>query len=572
MTVTVSTIEQASELAAHLNNSARRRPALVVTTPNSSVNPVFDVLSLEEELGQFCDIYVTFTGECTRELQDKLPEDQHAYGGAARCYPISFGKTGIGGKLRYVYPAGEVAKSTARLTSAVWAAVSEAGLLATPSSSAKIVSGEIRQLIGDESALVQLNTGDWASIRQEVSFPGVPLSWVFKVGQRVSGKFDLTSRVFSLDEQSFTVEDAVKHFGFDTVTLGWVKSTTRKSALIALHPNLNFEVTKEEITGNPYDVVSEYLGVGDVVPVRLYRDPQGRTRLKMNDIDDDDVLYPAVSLSPGGEPWLAEDRRFELVEEDDFAPVELLETFEVEIEPTIEVATETPALGIPVVPATSPGKSAQDRLNESSILHLRGEVKRLLKAVGERDAKLDEWARQIRSQQVVIDGLKEKVKELSETAADARKAKLSQARGNSNPYDRLSRFKNKQEWFAEELRRAWLSIYTPQERSQFDLEKANWSVGAGFFDGVNQRALDPSEVRKLVRAVLHLVTGRNAVDHNNEAHALLENGRPHMRGGDAGLRMHIENGQPQAKRLHYYKLQAGGFELSKVGIHDDYQP
>jgi hypothetical protein len=35
------------------------------------------------------------------------------------------------------------------------------------------------------------------------------------------------------------------------------------------------------------------------------------------------------------------------------------------------------------------------------------------------------------------------------------------------------------------------------------------------------------------------------------------------------MRMHIENGVPQAKRLCYFKLRDGGFELVKVADHDD---
>lgn len=37
---------------------------------------------------------------------------------------------------------------------------------------------------------------------------------------------------------------------------------------------------------------------GDVVRVRVMRDEQGRTRLRLSDVDDDEVVMPA--LSPGG--------------------------------------------------------------------------------------------------------------------------------------------------------------------------------------------------------------------------------------------------------------------------------
>jgi hypothetical protein len=115
-----------------------------------------------------------------------------------------------------------------------------------------------------------------------------------------------------------------------------------------------------------------------------------------------------------------------------------------------------------------------------------------------------------------------------------------------------------------------LSVYSPDDRARFNLESKAFTFGAEFFDGVNPRDLDETELRKLLRVVVHLVTGRNGVEQIAESHALRVNNKPLMRGNDVGLRMHIENGQPQAKRLHYFKLAAGGYELTNVGDHDEF--
>ena len=55
-------------------------------------------------------------------------------------------------------------------------------------------------------------------------------------------------------------------------------------------------------------MISSYLDIGGAVPVSLYRHPEGKIRLRMNDIDDDEPVPPALAVIEGGEPWLLEDR------------------------------------------------------------------------------------------------------------------------------------------------------------------------------------------------------------------------------------------------------------------------
>jgi hypothetical protein len=99
---------------------------------------------------------------------------------------------------------------------------------------------------------------------------------------------------------------------------------------------------------------------------------------------------------------------------------------------------------------------------------------------------------------------------------------------------------------------------------------AQWLCGEDFLKGVSAKKLDDNEMRKLTRAVLFLVTGRAAFDHLMEAHPLYENGKPMVIDGDPVMRMHIENGNPQAKRLHYVKRAGGIVDLLQVSIHDDF--
>ena len=580
MATIIKTAEEASELAKDLLDPRRRMPLCLISTPNDDNKAVFDVAAIEDEVASVCEVFVVWGGPATRRLQDLLPAETHVFGGAARTYPIDFGKTegASVGKLRYVYPPGTVAQSTQRLTADIWAAAMDAGLLAEATANAVAVTGEVKQFFGETVALVQLTNGELVSIRQEASFPGVPLTWVFAIGQKVSGKYDAATRIFTLQGQEFSAADAVKQFGYDTVTLGLVRETDRKRALIAIHPNLTFDVTKAEITGNPLDVISEYLRVGEVWPVRLYRDPQGRTRLKMNDIDDDEQIAEAVSLLPGGQPWLDQARYADFGGES----IEITEIVESEVlvldagEEIEEAPQVTPGIisgPASVFAATSSTADAQDkaaRLAQSSIAHLRGEVLRGNREIARLNNELNQLGGSYRDLNISAQRWREEASNYKQIVAESRKSKASDTKSGPNAYTRRDWFDSLEDWFNEELRRTWLSLYTPADRARFDLYSSKWAFGDEFFDGVTPRALDETELRKLLRVVVHLVSGRNGVERISEVHELRVNNKPQMRGNDVGLRMHIENGQPQAKRLHFFKLAEGGYELTHVGDHDEF--
>lgn len=577
MATIIRTAEQAHELAQGLLDARRSQPWCVISTPNDSIEATFDVDAIEDEASSVCEIFVVWGGPATRTLQDMLPADTQVFGGAGRTYPSDFGKTNgtSVGKLRYVYPPGKVAQSNERLISDIWAAAMDAGLLKQATANAVDSVATVKQLFGDSVVLLQLENGELASIRQEASFPDVPLTWVFSLGQQVTGKYDAATRIFTLKDQNLTAAEAVAHFGYDTVTLGLIRETDRKRAKIAIHPNLDFEVTKAEITGNPLDVISEYLRVGEVWPVRIYRDPQGKTRLKMNDIDDDEPIAEALPLIAGGQPWL-DQARYANFGGDDAPALEIVDSELVVLDselvdvPENESITEAPRADWPTALSPAESKDKAARLAEASIAHLRGELIRGNREIERRNNELNQLSAAYRELNINAQRWREEASAYKQIVAETRKSKTSEVKSNFKAYSRRDRFNTLEEWFGEELRRTWLSLYSPDDRARFNLDTKTYSFGAEFFDGVNPRDLDETELRKLLRVVVHLVTGRNGVEQIAESHSLRVNNRPLMRGQDVGLRMHIENGQPQAKRLHYFKLATGGYELTTVGDHDEF--
>lgn len=164
----------------------------------------------------------------------------------------------------------------------------------------------------------------------------------------------------------------------------------------------------------------------------------------------------------------------------------------------------------------------------------------------------------------------EELTKLRPLAAQARKAKVTQERAGSTAYARRKRFETQDEWFREEVRRAWFKDFAPTERKKFVLNDDKLAFGPNFLKGVTIDKVDDNELRKLIRNVVFVVTGRNAVEHAFEVHPLKENDKPMVLNGDAVMRMHVENGNPQAMRLHYLKQRDGTHVLLKVVNHDDY--
>jgi hypothetical protein len=89
---------------------------------------------------------------------------------------------------------------------------------------------------------------------------------------------------------------------------------------------------------------------------------------------------------------------------------------------------------------------------------------------------------------------------------------------------------------------------------------------------VKEPRLDEDEIRKVVRLMVDLVTGRNTAERKHTVHELFEGlGGAQRSRADGALcwRVHIENGSPQAKRLHYWEKRDGVIEFGWVANHDD---
>jgi len=597
----LTTVDQVDNLVQSIRNRQRKNPICVVTVSADPGASRFSAPEIEEATNNLAHVYQIESGPLTRHLQDNLPENCHVFGGAARCYGVDFYSRQQLAVSRIFYPTPEATREreTQKLVGELWGMANSAGLLQQANPQARAENGTVEAIFGSEVAMIKRLNGDRFSLRSELAFPGVPLDKVLSVGQTVTGFFNEAEKTFALERQSYTLDNLREDYEFGAVTLGLVKSTTRQTAEVAIHPNLTFTVSKDEITGNPRDTVDDLLHAGEVYAFRIYRDPQGRTRLKSNDIDDDEEILPALALVPGGEPWLSEGLGV-LGHLESPEPVFLeertLEGLELESEagPEPELAVvETEAApqtqSQPIVPMANgvyrvqpvPAEKATPGLDAFTVSYYTKQIKTLKLEVEKHKVRLqtkqDEvnlLVGQYNAKEKDLSQANERLTKLRSELSEAKKD-LRAERANKlvDPWDSLNFFDDYGDWFSYELNRVWIETYSPEDRRLMPLQPDNWKYGNDFFENFNPATFNSTLLRKILRTVLELVTGRGAAD-GTERHPLTDGhgGAQKVRAADdaRAMRMYVEEVAASARRLHYWELTNGKVELAQISVHDDY--
>jgi hypothetical protein len=196
------------------------------------------------------------------------------------------------------------------------------------------------------------------------------------------------------------------------------------------------------------------------------------------------------------------------------------------------------------------------------------------------DSALDE-VKSLRAEVVTLfndkASLKNRIDEIGRSNASARRKIASKDPNKSSTRSRRDRWASNEAWFNEELRRVWISRYKPAEREQnYPLDLSNFTYGPMFFESVFNPDLTEDELRKAVRVIVDVVTGRESDSRQSRVHPLRETDSPSSpqrtrTDGSKAWRANIEDNTPQARRLHYWKSSNGQMELSKISRHDDFE-
>lgn len=603
----VTTTESVDDLVAGLRDPARLRPWCVVSTPFDSPFPRFDLAEIERQVGDLCAIFLLPTGELSRRLSAAVPEHADAYGGAARSFPP--GDEWLENprltQLRWVPIPSQSEATTERLIADLFTMAYQADLLeATPERGLK-ASGIVKSIVAGTRGMVQLDSGEFATIVHELTFPQVPLEWVIAPGQRVFGSFDPSTRRLLPEAATVPETQLLEWYPNGAVTLALVISTERQRAMLAVHPSLPLAVKREELSGNPRDRVDLLLTPGDVIAVRVIRDEQGRVRLRTRDIDDVEPILPAPPVFEGGEPWLRVERVLSTPDEE--LSIISLEDFLAAAATLADPPSggAGPALAAPIAaqPAPArpgPGSRPAASLETDSVAEVSASPTSALKsALGTVDMLKSENA-QLRSQVARLGGA-HAVEELQylrqllgealreRDAAKERAAGLDASRretqgllrrarsergAESDPTTRRERFSADEDWIRHELYLAWIERLDAADRVRYPLPE-RFVVGPRFASSLE--SMDAGQLQKIFRAAVDVLTGYVRELGSRNVHPLREgtgaSAASVVRGdGAVCFRAYVEQNTPSARRLHYWQTPSRQIELSRVVLHDDMDP
>ncbi len=570
-----------ARLVEGLLEKGRKAPWCVVSRTAQAPKSFLNLDGLARSVSEIAEVFLIEHGDLTYCLSDLLPEGTGVYGDAARIYLPGFNVgSGTFDVPRYLLDVSNSKRLQVEIENEIWRHADLGGFKKERAKREVAQTASVVKVYPPSVAVVELGNGTRATIRQEVCFPGIPIHWFISEQDQLEGTWDETNGDFIPHGAKLNLIDVVEHYGFGNVVLGLVKSSERQTGVITIFPGVDIKISREEISGNDRDLVLDFLDVDDVVAARLYRDPQGRTGLRMDDIDDNEIPLPALPILANGRPWLME------------AHNETLEPNELESDVEIEEPEVPEIVGVPIVTGTiglpGPGvvivqASAEAPLGgrersdyQFQVKVLNGRIQDLEGRLKARELDVIALSAELRGVESTLAGALHNYREERKKSTAAKRQGARIDSGKSTTQSRRSRWLTDEDWFGEELRRAWVGRYKPEDRKAFNLDISKVSYSKEFFNTLRESHISEEDLRKVVRVVLDIVTDRNSRQRMHEVHPLREGASSSSRNmirddGAACFRAYLEENTSQAKRLHFWKLPSG-WELSRVGLHDDMRP
>lgn len=306
---TLHTRHEAVELAEHLLNPGRSRPAVVVTVADQAPGPYVDVTEIYQAVGDLCDVFVVPTGVLTWAMSEILPEGTQIYGGAARVYPVDleWTRNPFASPLRLAFDPDEGRTATERL---IGDALRFAGASSDRHSPAtrEVGPAVVKAIIPPTRAMLELADGRPCVLWCETLVPGLHVDQLVAAGLSLDGSYDARSRRFDVSPSCVRAPaEAVSEYAVGQVVLARVTRVLADRAEADLVPGLGLTLHRQDVTDNPIDRMTSLMSAGEVVAVRVVRigRPGAQTwRATMIDVEDHEPMQPAPSVLREGPPWL----------------------------------------------------------------------------------------------------------------------------------------------------------------------------------------------------------------------------------------------------------------------------
>ncbi|MHA3724457.1 hypothetical protein ACXR2T_11320 [Leucobacter sp. HY1910] len=599
--------DDSSEVAelARLILDARDRPLVVVSTVDASGSFGYDPAHVAHELDGDADVVTVLTGPLTYALESMLPPKAHVFNGTARSYPPSFGtdpdyRRSI---LRFPdrHPVDElVDDALAQVTAAP---------SAEPSLRPVWAQAIVERVSGATGNVARLADGRQTLINSDRLPPAISLGDGLVVGAPVSGW--LLDKHLSPEPAS--PQDEIDRFTDGSITLARVVKVTERRATLVLHPLLeHFILRRRDVVKGADDpaedddgvLVSDVVHLGQTVRTRVVR-TGAELALTLIDVDHEAALVTPLPLLRDGTPWLHEGVDAPCPEASERATPQVISEapalpdaepdapraarvqqepgnmaeqnlHALALESTVNSTTHSPAATASVALASAHDMHAvRDELTS-----LRGAFERFSREMraGTDHETIDQLQDEVNSTRAELSRERERRTELSlmvsrltQELREARSASPSEIRPDRASH--RSDWPDAESWLRHEIVCAWVARTTASDKHSFPLKR--YEIGPGFAASVEQ--LDERSFSKAMRAVADVVMNRAAHIASRELHQLRTGtggGDPYVRREDGSTcwRVSLESHTPQARRLHYWKLPSGIIELSKVSLHDDFEP
>lgn len=588
----ITSATEASELAHRLLTPGRRWPVAVLTLPTGYDEPFGDPDELKAAVGDLAEVVLMPTSDVSWAFSRVMPPMTQVYGGAGRVYSVDHSWVGdpTRSRLRFAYSRQDRRRITEQLISDALQAALSAGLVeprARPEAQCR--SGRVQGLIGSR-ALVTLDDQAVATVWEELTLPGVALDQLLTRGQAVTGSYDQVSRCLDLraalrfvDVPSALV--AVNEaYQVGDVVLAEVVAVADEAVTVRLLPGLTVEVGLDAVTSNRRDRLSGLFSVGEIVAGRLVT--LTPLALRFDDVDDTEQVKPALSLLPGGPAWLRPPDPRPAPTSTPRPPVPplppatppqpVVRTVPARQPTPLDVARRLPSALHPVLARPASTAPAGE---QAQVVQLRNELaaeQATRKALADELADLRFRAAELEAELARAVGAIEQLQTRYRGADLARQRLVKQLR---SAQDRAGQpatgeatlFLDPEEQFRYEVTCEWAQRVPAAEKAGRPL--ASYVLGPGFLDSLEQ--LEGISRAKVVTVVVEVLTGQVQHLAGRYPHQIRTGraGSGYLRRADGATcwRVALQRESAAARRLHYWRTQ-GGYEFSRVVLHDDYRP
>ncbi len=506
--IVVSTAQGVGRLIDVLFDEVRSDLVVVVSTSTKATEPYLDVDWLGEELQGIARIFV-LTSWVANEFTNRLGNPRiSVFGGAGRIYPPgnSWKNDPYKAPLFFCYP-GQGRSISERIVDGARIRSYRPGSAVVPKANPTdvVTTAEVIGCPTESQIFVRTEDGLTCKMLAVHLYPGVEANRLVQNGQRLRGRErfgNLMGEFFPDKLDDDPVGRAREQFADGAVTWALVDRVSASHATVMLHPNVGAELLPAT------DDLTLLLSEGDIVPVEVIWD-ENRVLAGLSQPADAD---PAMSLLPGGPPWLTPD----------------------ELDTAVSTASQEPQ---EPAPGVSVPQLDEDEANATIAL--------------------------------VSDMLRQQDEELVRLRDEVRA--LKRVRRESNGSFRPRVYSDDDEQFRFEVRLSYLTRVPESEREQFPLPSL-YELGKDFLVTLGEQVLSGRISRdKVVDVCADVLCGKAAMMTSRLPKPWLvsKHGAQESRpDGALAWRVRLQVNANSARRMKYWVHRDRTVELDSVGVHD----